>query len=265
MNNNILLSELSLIYLEGDDVDSKNHAEKLYEKSKALQEQIQRGVPFGWKTITKKEDEVLYIKNNKTDEIISLISFRETNNGIEVIGYASIKTFGHILFKNFLYLYRNKRIYLTTDGRPGSRDKVQDAYSKYFIEENNKPHINKSTGEITWEASKNPENPFLLIEKDTWFLPLSAKSLKLDEGTPPDKGTPPDEGTPPISYFFDSRESSTSHSSKRPKTNATGKKYKKTKNMKYHTKKNKNKKKTKNMKYYIKKIKKTRRNKKNTR
>ena len=249
VNNNILISDLSLFYLKGDDINLKNDAKKLYEKSIALQEQIQRGVPFGWKTITKKEDEVLYIKNNNTDEIISLISFRETKDGIEVIGYASIKTFGHILFKNFLYLYRNKKIYLTTDARPDSRDKVQDAYSKYFIEEDNKPHIDRSTGKIIWEPSKNSEN---LIEKDTWFLPLS-KTLKLDEDTP----------TPPFSDFLNLTELPTSHSSKRQKIEARGKKYKKTKNMKYHTKKNK--KKTKKMKHYIKKIKKTRRNKKNTR
>ena len=64
MNNNILLSELSLIYLDGDEIVLKQNAEKLYEKSYELQEQIQRGVPFGWKNITKKEDKVLYIKNN---------------------------------------------------------------------------------------------------------------------------------------------------------------------------------------------------------
>ena len=142
------MSGIEVVYIEKDSEtyeDDLHKAKILYDKSDELIEQVKRGAPLNWKSLSMRKPAIIYIKNIK---MISILVFHKVNqNDIEISVYASERGYGFVLFKFFLNTYMDKNIFLTN-----GEDKVQEKYLTYITDGRPPPELDKTNGKIIWRA-----------------------------------------------------------------------------------------------------------------
>lgn len=142
------MSDIEVVYIEKDSItynDDLATAKILYDKSHELIEQVKRGAPLNWESLSMRKPAIIYIKNEKMKSI--LVFHKVNQNDIEISVYASERGYGFLLFKVFLNTYMDKNIFLTNGER-----KVQEKYLTYITDGRPPPELDKTNGKIIWRA-----------------------------------------------------------------------------------------------------------------